>query len=432
MSLPAPPASSGRETRLLLSTIAISIVVLVVLAQFRFPDEAARATAEPARAPLERLAARATYDELASIMADLERRLAPRLVTLRVQPERTTGAYVVAPRIAANRTVVLLGAGESLFATDGSVPTLVGRDAARELAVLQVPETAEGSVTPQIGNPRLGPRYLAVVEATAQGPVIRPVYVGRTDIFQDPRTNTPLFSVAAVQQVLPRGAAVFSLTGAFIGLATEAGASATLIPADTLIAVAASATGGAPAAQGDPGIEVQSLSPALARAAGAHLGVMVSYVHPQGAAAGRLTSGDVITMLNGANITSVGGYRQVLEPLTPGTVVQVRGVRKGAPLELSVTLLGSPVAAGQADTVNPGTVLRTVAGAGAEVVTVRPGTAAARAGLMAGDFIVAIDGAGTPTSETVLDRYRALANGGALLLTVERGMQHRVLALERP
>ena len=433
MSLPAPAAPSGRETRLLLSTIAVSIAVLVVLAQFRFPDEVARTTAQPAPAPLERLAARATYDELASIMSDLERRLSPRVVTLRVQPERGAGSFVVAPRVTANRAVVLVSAGESLSTAAGSTPTILGRDRAREIVVLEVPESSDGAVTPQPGSPRTGPRYVAVVEGSPQGPVIRPVYVGRTDVFQDPRTNASLLSVAAVQQVLPRGAAVFSLTGTFIGLAVEGTAGATVLPADTLASIAASAQGGVPAATGDLGIQVQSLSPALAKAAKAPSGVMVSYVQQRGPASSLLESGDVITSVNDVNITTVGGFRQVLETVAPGSAVAIAAVRRGEPLDVTVVAV-DPAAApvnGQ-NGANPGLVLRTIAGVGAEVVTVRPGTAAARGEFQPGDVIVALDGRPAPTADAVMRAFRTAAAGSALLLTVERGTQHRVLVLERP
>ena len=74
MTEPRAP-EARRETRLLLATIAVSVGMLLLLARFRFPEEAGRQTVEPAAAPLERLAARATFDELAGTMADLERRI---------------------------------------------------------------------------------------------------------------------------------------------------------------------------------------------------------------------------------------------------------------------------------------------------------------------------------------------------------------------
>ena len=70
--------------RLLLVTIAVSVGMLLLLARFRFPEEGRRQTAEPAPAPLERLAASATYDELASIMGELERRVRSTIIPLAV------------------------------------------------------------------------------------------------------------------------------------------------------------------------------------------------------------------------------------------------------------------------------------------------------------------------------------------------------------
>jgi hypothetical protein len=71
--------------RLLLVTIAVSVGMLLLLARFRFPDDATDQTAAPAPPPLERLAASATYDELAGIMGDLERRVRPTIIPLAVQ-----------------------------------------------------------------------------------------------------------------------------------------------------------------------------------------------------------------------------------------------------------------------------------------------------------------------------------------------------------
>jgi hypothetical protein len=75
------PGSWSRETRLLLLTMIVSAAVLGVLAQFRFPD--VQRVEAPAQ-PLERLAARATFDELAGIIERLDRRIAPSIVVLRV------------------------------------------------------------------------------------------------------------------------------------------------------------------------------------------------------------------------------------------------------------------------------------------------------------------------------------------------------------
>lgn len=432
MTQSASPEQRGRETRLLLGTIVVSVIVLVVLARFRFPEETARDIAEPAAAPLERLAARATFDELAAIMADLERRLAPRLAIVRVHPERPSGPFAVALRMTPERAVVQLSAGETLVLNDASGYSLIGRDATRDLAVLAVPEMADAAVTPRTGAVSTGPRYVAVVEASPQGPVIRPVYLARTDVGEGSPANNPLHHVAVVQQALPRGAALFSLSGTLIGVVSEGGPLATVIPAESMIAAALSVQPGA-ATLGDLGIDVQALTPPLAKAAGAPSGVVVSYVHPQGPAAAVLESGDVIVSMDGVNVTTPAGFLRLEQSRAPGDPVPLRIVRRRVPLDVTVTARDAaatplePLAAS-----DPGVVLRTVRDLGTEVVAIRPGGAAARSGLQVGDIIVRLDGRDSPASTDVLSAYRTAKPGTALLLTLQRGTQHVVAALEKP
>jgi S1-C subfamily serine protease len=427
---PPAPGRRGRETRLLLATIAISVAVLVLLARFRFPDEASRPVSDPLPAPLERLAARATYDELAAIMADLERRLLPRLFIVQVQPDRSGGPYGVAARVTPDRAVTLLAWHETLTGSAG--PAILARDNARDLAVLSVPEAADAVVTLPPATPRPGPRYVAVVEATARGIVVRPVYVGRTDLFQDPRTTSPLLSIAALQQVLPRGAAVFSLAGNFLGIAIEGGSStATVVPGDILRAAAESARE-AEETRGDLGITVQPLTRALARATGADRGVVVNYVHPRGPAIDALESGDVVTAIDGTPVTTPSGFQQVVQGRTPGAEATIEIVRRGKPLTVQVSVrdtTGIPLPPLPAE--DPGLVLRAVPDLGAEVVTVWAGGSAARAGLQAGDIILKVDDRSAPAPAALLSAYRQAEPGTALLLIVQRGADHRVLALER-
>jgi hypothetical protein len=159
----------GRETRLLLVTIAISVGVLVLLARFRFPAEPADRPVESAPAPLERLAAEATYEELASIMADLDRRIAPRVTIVRSTTSTGTSSLVVAPRVAPDRAVVLMRDGDSLggLNDDATPAEVVAQNAATGVQVLRVPAVDDGAVSIRLGAPRTGPRYVGVVEATS-------------------------------------------------------------------------------------------------------------------------------------------------------------------------------------------------------------------------------------------------------------------------
>jgi C-terminal processing protease CtpA/Prc len=76
-----------------------------------------------------------------------------------------------------------------------------------------------------------------------------------------------------------------------------------------------------------------------------------------------------------------------------------------------------------------GVVGRNVPGVGIEVVAVREGTAAERAGLRRGDLIVALDGDREPDTALLTRRFRGDSPVTALV-TVQRGGEHRVLALE--
>jgi len=422
-----------REARLLLVTIGVSVGMLLLLARFRFPEEATRRSVEPAAAPLERLAARATFDELASSMADLERRLASRVDVLRIEPERTPGGFVPAPRLTPDRVVVLLRAGEQVVAgTSAETPLVIGRDAVRELAVVAAPARPDDVVTLRPGQLRPGPRYVAVVEATGQGPAVRPVYVGRTDLIQDPRLNTPLLSVVALQQTVPRGAAIFALDGRFIGLASDSGGGVTIVPSEALRTLAEQAQT-APGRPADIGVQVQPLSAALARASGADRGVMVSHVQARGPAAADLLSGDVIREIDGTGVTTVAGFQQLMATRQPGQAVALDVVRQGKPLQVSVrTVEAAALETALAADTDPGLLLRMIDGAGIEVVALEPRMPGARAELQRGDLIVAIDGRAAVATDALFRAYRERPRGGAVLLTIRRGTQHRVVALEKP
>lgn len=429
---PPPGQRNGRETRLLLVTIAISVGVLLLLARFRFPDEPSNRPVESAPAPLERLAAQATYDELASIMADLDRRITPRVWILRSSTAGAAGSLVVAPRLTSDRAVALLDVGEVLeTATPGTEMEVVAHDVVRGIAVVRVPAVDDGAVPVRTAVPRPGPRYVGVVEATPHGPTLRPVYIGRLEPVTDPRTGTDQLSLTALQHALPRGAAVFTLDGAFLGLVRDPGPTTTLVTAEFLRAAADGAQPTAARPRGVLGVEVDALTPALAGATGADRGVIVTRVHSEGPAAKLLESGDVIQAVDGTAVGSIAAFRQQESTRVPGARVTVTGVRRGAPLETTVQAEDAATAPLATGADGPGFVGRHVPGAGVEVVTVREWSAAARAGLEPGDLIVAVDGQEAPDSAAVGRGYRAANAGTSLLLTVQRGRRHHVLALEK-
>jgi S1-C subfamily serine protease len=424
-------AGSGRrETRLLLATIAISAGMLLLLARFRFPEEATGPNAEPAPAPLERLAARATYDELAAVMADLERRINPALLALGTRGDEGI-RFVPAVRVTADRAVALLPADRRLVSAGNTPgPPIALRDPSTELVVVQTTADAASVAAFPATAPRPGPRYVAVAEATGGAVAIRPVYIGRADLFADPRWSAALISVAAVQQTLSDGSAVFSLDGTFLGLATQIGSRVAIIPSN-MLREAAAGSFATPGARGELPIEVQPLTPVLATAAGAERGVMVSHVLPTASLEGDLAAGDVIVKVDGAEVTTVAGFQQVAQSRAPGAKVVLLTVRRGKPLTVAVVAVqgDAPAAANPAD--DAGMALRSVADVGSEVITVEPGGAAQRAGVRHGDLIVALEREKRPRPQDVLRAYRATKPGTFLLLTLRRDREYRVVALEK-
>lgn len=417
-----------RETRLLLGTIAISAVMLALLALFRFPEETALQTGTTAAAPLERLVARATYDELATIMAELERRITPTVVVVPIVTDRGDTTYLPAARTSPDRAIALVGPGERVTSAPGlEAPIVIGRDVARGLAVLQVAARPGDVVFPRLGTPRPGPRYVALVEATPQGLAVRPVYVGRTDLFQDPRTGDSLLSVTAVQQTLPRGAALFTLDAAFMGFALESAGLVTVLPAQTMIAAADAAvpiTGPA----GDLDLDVQPLTPAIARSLGAATGVLVTHVDAAAAVNDRIRPLDVIQGIDDVPVNSVPAYQQALATREPGTAVTLtlwRGGKMFSEQVPVVALMGRPRDG------DSGLVLHSLPGRGVEILEAEPGSPAARADLRPGDVVTAVGERRAPDAGDLQKAYAAARPGDALLLTVRRGTQHRVVALEK-
>ncbi|HXW05165.1 MAG TPA: PDZ domain-containing protein [Vicinamibacterales bacterium] len=419
--------NGGRETRLLLATIAVSVLMLLLLARFRFPEEAARQTVEPAPAPLERLAARATFDELAGIMADLERRLAPG-VTVLAQQSEDGASFMPAVRLASDRAVAVLPRMSRLAPLpERAPPQIVSRYATRELVVVQV--DAGASAVPAIASQlRPGPRYVAVMEATPDAPVIRPVYIGRTELLPDPRWTEPVLRVGAVQQTLPIGSAIFSLDGGFIGLVFDTAGTAMVAPADALRALA-SAAPTISAVRGRLPIEVQSLTSSLSRATGAAKGVVVSFVPPDVQSNAGLAGGDVIQSVDGTPVATVADFQHVAHSRTPGEPVRLSIIRRGEPLTATLTALEDRASPG--GPADAGLVLRTVPRVGSEIVDVAPDSAAERAGLRRGDLVVALDGKPAPTAGALNAAVRATGTEQPLLLTLRREGEHVVVALDR-
>jgi hypothetical protein len=204
----------------LLIVITISAAVLLALSQFRFPNNEERsATTRAAALPLERLAARATYDELAGIIAGLDERISPSIVVTRIE----TGGqlrFVPALRVRPDLLLAHVSPDSRVLAHVGSsAPVEVAAyDEARELVLMRVPADASRVVDLRPRDESVSaPRYVAAVEGTRGGAALRPMFLGRTDRVSDDRYAQGLLVLGGVLQASP-GSLIFGLDGSFVGL----------------------------------------------------------------------------------------------------------------------------------------------------------------------------------------------------------------------
>jgi len=240
---------SGREIRLLVLVIAVAVAVLFVLARFRFPSVDLSSNPQTP-GPLERLAARATFDDLANTLADVTSRVTPVFIVVAVEkipekPDRKGGPapaadtslrWVPALRVRSEFLLTYVPSGTHVVAVEGlsASPQVAVSDPVRELALIPIPRgvsaTADfsGAATDFSGS-----RFVAAVEGAVGGPAVRPIFVPRIDAIFESRWSTSLLLVGGEPE-LSAGAFVFTLDGRLIGLVVREEAGVAIVPAAAL------------------------------------------------------------------------------------------------------------------------------------------------------------------------------------------------------
>jgi hypothetical protein len=417
MEPPRPRIS--RETRLLLATVFVSVAALWALSRIRFPERPA--PANPVTPLLTQLAAPAGFEELAAEIARGASRLAPSLVLVGPSPAPLVGLRV-GPDVAA-----VLVAPYRPDEQPPAVPDLVARDPASGLAIARVPE-ATVSPPPAWTPARLDmPRYLVAAYASPGGPALRPVFVGWLQPSASRAWASAIWLLPPRTDAAP-GDFLFTTEGALAGLVIDHAGAPALVPGEVVLGAAERLRLHPPPPPGRLGVEVQALTPALASATGARAGVVVVHVDPEGPAAGRLAIGDVVEAAAGEPIASTEDWRARVARLPAGASVGLRVRRAGKPIEVTLAT-AAPRAAAPETTPALGLTLRSVAGAGALVLEVAPGSAGARAGLAEGDLITRLGDRERPTAGDVLRAFRAAAAGESLLVAYTRAGSPRVTAL---
>lgn len=434
-------------------TITVSALVLLLLAQLRFPAPPAPAPAQVPTTPLERLAARATYDDLASIVGRLERTIAPSLVVLRLARRADARPQQVSDLLAPPHGVpdairyvpaLRISATTALAAMDGSVEIaglvgendpaataeIIATDAMRRIAVVRVPE-GPASTVPLLTLAELQtPVYVVAVEGTRAGITLRPVFLGRGDRFTDPRWDRPVLALSSATVTMP-GALIFSLEGQFIGSAVAAGEGVSIAGARDVVDTVSRLTAGESVPPGDAGVAVQPLTPSLAAATRTPAGVVVADVLEGGPADGVLEIGDVIIAVHAEQVRSPEDLLLQIARGAPGSELSMTISRDGSIRQVTVTLAAATSipprrpAGGRLD-------LQFLRGTGSVVRAVPPDTPAAAAGLQTGDVIVRAGKLQAPSPAQIERLIRQLRPADHLLLAVQRDGRQHLLALQAP
>jgi S1-C subfamily serine protease len=443
---PAGQARAPRETRLLVATLIVSALVLLLLAQLRFPDNpdlVVDATAQP----LDRLAARASYDELAAGVARVEAQIFPNLVVLQLaapdddSPRALADVLSLDTREVAPRHVpALRTSGITALATlgpDARVTGVVGRegqaagvariiaaDPLRRVAVVNVPLAAARTIVRLPLASLQTPTYVVAIEGTSAGITARPIFLGNRERYVATRWSRPLLPLGG-SAVAP-GALIFSLDSQFIGAVVREGGTLAIAEAQDVYDTIDQLSAGVIAGPADAGLSVQALTPALAIATGTATGVVIADVDPEGPAAGLVRPGDVVTRVEGQPVTSPEELLLRVAEFTHGASVRLGVTRDGEPLDVSVMLALAPAIA---DGSAPGEPVLEADPAGVRVVVVPPGSALAEGGVRAGDLVVRAVELDAPTPGALADRLAATAPGDFTLLIVRRDGRQLVLAV---
>jgi hypothetical protein len=405
----------------------MAVAALWLLARIRFPERPV--TPNPVPSVFSQLASGPKYDELAGEIAELHARLQPSLFALDVPS--AVGALQTSPRIAAVRlrddlavTLVPPGSGRER----SNDPPIVAHDAASGLAVIRV--TIPVAVSPPVAwTPRQPqqPRYLIASDVSPIGVSLRPVFVGSLDSIASPLWSEPLWAVPG-RTDLAAGSFLFSAGAELVGLVIAHGGALAIVPGATVLAEAERLLTIAPGPRGAIGVEVQALTPPVASATAASVGVMVAWVDPAGAGKDQLMAGDVIEAVDGRALATPQHWDVRVARLSVGETLSLRVRRRGEIREVAL-VAKAPVA--QPPSRSLGLTLRARAKIGAEVVHIDRGTAADRAGLALGDVITLVDDVSAPTPAQVIGSYTSIGEGERVLIAVKRGDTHFVTILER-
>jgi S1-C subfamily serine protease len=413
----------SRETRQLLAAALIALLALWVLARIRFPGQPP--SPNPIPSLLSQLSASPRFANLAGEIAELQSRLSGSWLAVGVaSPDDITDVdpqQLTAMRLRNNAALLLLRDGDR-FPNEQDV---VAEDRATGLAVIRTHEdSAPAGVPPWMPSSLGDPRYFMATVGTPAGVSLRPVLVGALHETRSPAWPGPIWSVPAGTD-LDASAFVFTTSGEIAGLVVREPTGLAIVPWDLVVAEATRLLDQGLVPAIDLRLEVRPLTPALTQATGAAAGVVVAWVDPRGPAGKRVLVGDVIEALNAKPIMHTRDW-EVASSRLPAGDATVRVRRRGKSVDVALLL---PVPSSTVETASLGLRMQDLAGVGAAVMRVEPGSAASSARLQEGDVITLIGTLTAPTAAQIDSAFRSVRTGEAIMLAITRGRTHLVVGL---
>ncbi|TVQ35563.1 MAG: Do family serine endopeptidase [Geminicoccaceae bacterium] len=350
-----------------------------------------------------------------------------------------TNAHVIAD---ADEVRVVLADGRRLEAT------VIGSDAATDLAVLQV-EADAPLPTIALGDSdalRVGEPVMAMGNPFGLGGTVTAGIVsarGRTigaSAFDDfIQTDAPINPgnsggplVNAAGEVVGVNTAIFSPSGGNVGIGFA-------IPANLVQEIVAQLRDDGGITRGWLGVALQRLDGDLAAALGTTTeeGALVSSIEPESPAeAAGLEPGDVVVAVNGDAIDSTRALALAIAALPPGTEAELTLERSGERLTKGVTLGDHPSnrPAAQPPAAEPaalGLELRSRDEGGLVVTAVAPESPAAALGMRQGDVILRAGDRNVTTPADVGAAVAAAETAGraSIALQIERNGRRTFLAV---
>jgi len=315
---------------------------------------------------------------------------------------------------------------------------LIGLDAMADIALLKI--DAVGLPTVRIGDPvsaepgdgvvAIGSPYgfgnsVTAGIVSAKGrllPGAESMQFLQTDVPINPgNSGGPLFNLQG--EVIGINSRIYSRSGGYQGLSFA-------IPIDTAMRIKDQLLATGTVTRGRIGVAVQEVGQALAdtfrlpRPAGA----LVSYVEPRGAAErGGLRPGDVILQVQGRAVVQAADALAFIAAQSPGDTLRLVVWRDRAEQVIEVRAEGFDTPgiqpAAPASPARLGIAVRPLAPRERQVLRVEGGllvqrvnAAAARAGVLAGDLILALNGRPVDSAEALAQELESADGAAALLL----------------